>query len=51
MLDRATIADAYDQVWWKPSRDPIRDLEKAGALIAAEIDRHLRARGEGGGDG
>lgn len=24
---------------WKPSGDPIRDLEKAGALIAAEIDR------------
>lgn len=29
--------------WWKPSDDPIRDLEKAGALIAAEIDRRLRA--------
>jgi hypothetical protein len=28
--------------WWKPSADPIRDLEKAGALIAAEIDRLLR---------
>lgn len=27
---------------WKPSRDPIRNLEKAGALIAAEIDRLLR---------
>jgi len=25
--------------WWKPSKDPIRDLVKAGALIAAEIDR------------
>lgn len=25
--------------WWKPSEDPIRDLVKAGALIAAEIDR------------
>jgi hypothetical protein len=24
---------------WKPSNDPIRNLEKAGALIAAEIDR------------
>lgn len=24
--------------WWKP-RDPIRNLVKAGALIAAEIDR------------
>lgn len=27
---------------WKPSADPIRNLEKAGALIAAEIDRLLR---------
>jgi hypothetical protein len=25
--------------WWKPSNDPIRNLVKAGALIAAEIDR------------
>lgn len=29
--------------WWKPSDDPIRNLEKAGALIAAEIDRLGRA--------
>jgi hypothetical protein len=28
--------------WWKPSDDPIRNLEKAGALIAAEIDRRKR---------
>jgi hypothetical protein len=27
--------------WWKPS-DPIRNLVKAGALIAAEIDRLQR---------
>lgn len=26
---------------WKPSEDPVRNLEKAGALIAAEIDRLL----------
>lgn len=32
--------------WWKP-RDPVRNLEKAGALIAAEIDRRL-AEGDGG---
>lgn len=31
--------------WWKPSSDPIRNLEKAGALIAAEIDRLLREKG------
>jgi hypothetical protein len=28
--------------WWKPSPDPIRNLVKAGALIAAEIDRIQR---------
>lgn len=30
--------------WYKPSDDPIRNLEKAGALIAAEIDRLLRLK-------
>ena len=30
--------------WWKPSRDPIRNLVKAGALIAAEIDRLQHAK-------
>lgn len=25
--------------FWKPTGDPVRDLTKAGALIAAEIDR------------
>lgn len=30
--------------WWKPSEDQIRNLAKAGALIAAEIDRLKRAR-------
>lgn len=33
----------WDDEWWKPSENPIRNLEKAGALIAAEIDRLLRA--------
>lgn len=28
--------------WWKP-KNPVSDLKKAGALCAAEIDRHLRA--------
>lgn len=27
--------------WYKPSADPLRTLVKAGALIAAEIDRRL----------
>lgn len=30
---------SWDKGWWKPSDDPIRNLVKAGALIAAEIDR------------
>lgn len=29
--------------WYKPSPDPVRNLVKAGALIAAEIDRLLAA--------
>jgi hypothetical protein len=32
----------WDDKWWKPSGDRIRDLVKAGALIAAEIDRLQR---------
>lgn len=40
----------YPEAWpwgggWKPSDDPIRNLTKAGALIAAEIDRLMRAKG------
>lgn len=34
----------WDQSWWKPG-DRIRNLAKAGALIAAEIDRLERANG------
>ena len=29
--------------YWRPSANPIRNLAKAGALIAAEIDRLQRA--------
>jgi hypothetical protein len=36
---------------FKPSCDPVRDLEKAGALIAAEIDRLLAAQLPDEGDG
>ena len=35
----------WDSRWWKPTT-PIRDLAKAGSLIAAEIDRRLRAGDE-----
>jgi len=34
----------FEKEWWKPSGDPIRNLVKAGALIAAEIDRLQRAK-------
>ena len=33
----------WDYKWWKP-KDPFRDLARAGALIAAEIDRMLREK-------
>lgn len=33
----------WDATWWKPSKDPVRNLVRAGALIAAEIDRLQRA--------
>lgn len=33
----------WDADAWKPTQDPIRQLVKAGALIAAEIDRLQRA--------
>jgi hypothetical protein len=32
---------------WKPSPDPVRNLVKAGALIAAEIDRIQRGASGG----
>lgn len=38
------IAWPWEESDWKPSDDPVRTLEKAGALIAAEIDRLLQER-------
>jgi hypothetical protein len=35
--------------WWKPSKDPRRNLEKAGALILAEMERIDRAARKQGG--
>lgn len=35
----------WAEEWWKPSPDPFRNLERAGALIAAELDRRERALG------
>lgn len=34
----------WDTEWWKLSADPVRTLAKAGALIAAEIDRLQRQK-------
>lgn len=34
----------FDADTWKPDDDPLRNLEKAGALIAAAYDTALRAR-------
>lgn len=36
----------WEAVWFKPKSDPVRQLSIAGALIAAEIDRMLRERGD-----
>lgn len=36
---RETWQWPWSKKWWKPSDEPIRNLVKAGALIAAEIDR------------
>ena len=37
----------WDQEWWKPTpNDRVRELVKAGALIAAEIDRLQRLDGK-----
>lgn len=35
--------ESWDEAWWKPTpNDRIHELAKAGALIAAEIDRLQR---------
>jgi hypothetical protein len=34
----------WQKEWWKPSEDRQRNLEKAGAILAAEWDRIQRAR-------
>jgi hypothetical protein len=39
----------WGPTFWKPSEDRVRELVKAGALIAAEIDR-IQAGGEADGD-
>lgn len=36
----------WEEEWWKPDSDAVRNLAKAGALIAAEIDRLQRLSNE-----
>ena len=43
-LDSVPKSWPWEQEAWKPSTHIIRSLEKAGALIAAEIDRLERSR-------
>jgi hypothetical protein len=42
--DRAPAYWPWEPESWRPSPDKIRNLVKAGALIAAEIDRLQRAK-------
>jgi len=44
-LDSVPSSWPWEPEAWKPSTDIIRNLEKAGALIAAEIDRLDRTNG------
>jgi len=39
----------FEEKWWKP-RDQLRNLARAGALIAAEIDRIIRVEEKTHGD-
>lgn len=42
LVNRASLRETlwpFEEKYWKPSDDRIRELAKAGALIAAEIDR------------
>lgn len=45
-LIRAAIYWPWEEDHWKPSDNPLRNLEKAGALIAAEYDRLQREQGK-----
>lgn len=42
LIHKLPVYWPWDDMWWKPSNDPVRNLTKAGALIAAEIDRLQR---------
>jgi len=44
MVNSGDIPWPWEDAWWKPSEDPQRNLEKAGALLAAEWDRLERIK-------
>jgi len=47
-IDFVKMLWPWESQWWKPTPDNrIRELEKAGALIAAELDRLLRLENDG----
>ena len=41
---QAPLIWPWSPKWWKPGEDRIKELQKAGALIAAEIDRIQRIK-------
>lgn len=46
-LDMVDVLWPWDDDWWKPTpNNRVRELEKAGGLIIAEIDRLLRISGK-----
>jgi len=47
-IDLYDILWPWDEEYWKPTHVKIRNLEKAVALISAEIDRLLRLETKGG---
>lgn len=44
ILEFPPVGWPWDDEWWKPSQDPVGNLVKAGALVAAEIDRLERKK-------
>lgn len=48
-LSNSRVTDdwPWDEMWWDPTDDPIRNLVKAGALIAAQIDRLQALKSKG----
>ncbi len=46
ILDEPPELWPWDRRYWKPTGDPVRDGEKAGALAAAGIDARIAGRGQ-----